>query len=148
MQLVLSSKPHLRRKARVSNFKLIISNEGREVRPFVLSLFPMSAKSAVKAIDYPSPDTLLQLDQYIVDALDFTGFPEKYGFKKLDQIFPNDPKYGKEDPLPHYLTADRRVRDWRKISRSNQLHVIDNPPCCATVRQHSSNRYLSRTAIG
>ena len=78
----------------------------------------MSAKSSVKAVDYPSPDTLLQLDPHIVDALDFTGFfPEKYGFEKLDRIFPKDPKYGKEDPPPHYLTAGRKIREWRKISR-------------------------------
>ena len=106
----------------------------------------MSAKSAVKAIDYPSPDTLLQLDQYIVDALDFTGFPEKYGFEKLDQIFPKDPKYGKEDPPPPYLTAGRRVRDWRKISRSNQLHAIDNPPR-PVVSRGSSRRATRRRGL-
>ena len=44
----------------------------------------MSAKSSVKAVDYPSPDTLLQLDPHVVDALDFTGFPEKYGFDPKD----------------------------------------------------------------
>ena len=88
----------------------------------------MSAKSSVKAVDYPSPDTLLQLDPHVVDALDFTGFPEKYGFKKLDGIFPKDPKYGKEDPPPHYLTAGRKIREWRKISRGNQRHAIENPP--------------------
>ena len=70
MLLVLHSKPHLRCGVRVSNFKLFVSNEGRDVSPLVLPLFSMSAKSAVKAVDYPSLDTILLLDPHIVDALD------------------------------------------------------------------------------
>ena len=46
MQLVLRSKPHLRRAVRISNFKLFVSNEGRDISPFVLTLF--SSKSAIK----------------------------------------------------------------------------------------------------
>ena len=71
----------------------------------------MSSKSTGKAVDYPSPDTLLQLETYQIDEMDFTGFPEEHGYAKLDQIIPKNPKYGKVDPPPHYLMSGKKVRE-------------------------------------
>ena len=69
----------------------------------------MNTKSAPKAIAYPCLDTILSLDDSFVDWLDFTGFPEKYGFAKLDQIIPKNARFGKENPPTQYLTSGKRV---------------------------------------
>ena len=69
----------------------------------------MSAKSSVKAVDYPSPDTLLQLDPHVVDALDFTGFPETYGFAKIGPDLPQGYQVWEGGPaaaLPHGRSKD------------------------------------------
>ena len=88
----------------------------------------MSSKLTTKAVDYLSTDTLLQLDPHHIEALDFTGFPERHRYAKLNQIIPKNPRYGKVDPPPHYLTSGKKVREWQKIGRSNHLHAIDNSP--------------------
>ena len=98
----------------------------------------MSAKYAPKAIAYPCPDTIFSVDNSCVDVLDFTGFPEKYGYAKLDQIIPKNVKYGKENPPNQYLTSGKRVQEWRRIGRSSQLHIIDNPPPAPVSRGSSS----------
>ena len=66
----------------VSKFKFVFSKElGSQPLFFVMLLKP-----STKATAYPSVDTILMLKRYHIDALDFTGFPKKYGYNKLDKI--------------------------------------------------------------
>ena len=80
----------------------------------------MSAKSAPKSIAYPCPDTILSVDDSCVDVLDFTSFPEKHTYSKLDQIIPKHVKYGKEDPPTQYFTSGKWVQEWRLFSGGDQ----------------------------
>ena len=75
----------------------------------------MLLESTGKAVNYPSPDTLLQLETYQIDAIDFTGFPEEHGYTKLNQSIPKNPKYGKEDPPPHYLTSGKQSENGERL---------------------------------
>ena len=36
--------------------------------------------------------------QTLLDGLDFRGFPQKYGFDLINNIYPKDVKFGKLDP--------------------------------------------------
>ena len=96
-----------------------------------------------RALSY-APDLLLSFKGPYLNTLDFTGYPEKHGFAIIDKLFPKNAKYGKLDPPPHYLTSGQRIRDWRKISRSNQQHIIDNPPRPNPVTRGSSLRGTRR----
>ena len=97
----------------------------------------MSNATTAKAIDYLEPDALKYFLQPKLDVLDFTGFPEKYGYAKLDEIIPKNGKYGKHDPPPHYLISGKKVREWRSISAGNQTHILDNPPALVVTRDTS-----------
>ena len=97
----------------------------------------MSAKSAPKAIAYPCPDTILCLDNSCFDGLDFTGFPEKHSYSKLDQIIPKHATHGKEDPPSQYRTSSKWVQEWRCFSRCDQRYIIDNPTAAPVTRGSS-----------
>ena len=93
-----------------------------------------------KAASYPM-DVLRFLTPDQLDRLSFLGFPERHGYNNLNLLFPQNARFGKLDPPASYLSSGARVREWRKISRGNQLHIIDqaeNPP--APVSRGSSRR--------
>ena len=48
-----------------------------------------------------------------LDSLDFSRFPKKYGFSKLDELFLKNVRFGKHNPPPSYLTTGADVRRWQ-----------------------------------
>ena len=46
----------------------------------------MSSKTSTNAMTYPSMDTIITLEQFHTNALDFFSFPKKYRYTKLDKI--------------------------------------------------------------
>ena len=79
-----------------------------------------------KAVNYP-PESLDSLSSDRLDRLSFFGYPELHGYDHIDLLFPKNERYGKLDPPLPYLSSGKRVRAWRKISRSDQKHVIGQP---------------------
>jgi len=97
----------------------------------------MDKDTVTKAVDYTDPAVFKYFTRPQIDALDFTGFPEKYGYAKLDELIPKNPKYGKNDPPSQYLSSGKKVREWRSISGGNQKHILDNPRPAAVTRDTS-----------
>lgn len=79
----------------------------------------------IKATSFDQFWRLKRIDPAILDTYDFTGFIDKFGSDKLDELFPKNPKYGQLDPAPSYLTSGKKIREWRVISKGNQRHIID-----------------------
>ena len=88
----------------------------------------MSKKAPIKASSYSRIGDLLNKDERSLDSLDFTDFAQKHGEDALDKLYPKNEKYGKLYPPPQYLINGAAVRRWRKISDSEQKHIIKNTP--------------------
>jgi hypothetical protein len=89
-------------------------------------------------------DVLRALAVDNLDNLCFVDFPARHGYAALDALYPKHAKYGKRDPPASELETGAAVRRWRRISSSEQFHIIDNPPAPAPVTRGSSRRASRR----
>ena len=90
-------------------------------------------------------DALRSLAPAQIDGLSFVGFVERYGIAALDDLIPKNERYGKLDPPASRLTTGKLVRQWRRLGRSDQLYILDNPP--APVSRGSSRRASRRRHV-
>ena len=51
-------------------------------------------------------DTLRSMTAEQRDLMNFVGFPERHGYDALNEFFPFNPRYGKEDP---------RIQSYRSV---------------------------------
>ena len=135
-------KPHLKRLVLAS--KKSVSAKISTLPPRPRSAVPpaiLDLDGIAQAVKYP-PESLDSLSPDQLDRLSFVGYPELHGYDHIDRLFPKNERYGKLDPPLSYLSSGKRVRAWRKISRSDQNHVIENAP--AAVSREASRRRTSR----
>ena len=74
--------------------------------------------------------------------MDFRGFPQEHGFDLIDKIYPKNVRFGKLNPTDEYLASGARIKEWRKIGKSDQQYKIDTAAEAAvvTVGQSSKRR--------
>ena len=78
------------------------------------------------------------------DLLNFVGFPERHGYDALNEFFPFNTKYGKEDPSDTQLSSGKDIRKWRNYSWSDQLHLLEQAKAGPTPAERAVSRCRSQ----
>ena len=78
------------------------------------------------AVDLPL-DALRSMTAEQLDLLNFVGFPQRHGCDAFNELFPFNPKYGKENPPDaHYLSG----RTFRSGGIAAEVVVLEERGAC------------------
>ena len=98
------------------------------------------------AVDLPL-DALRSMTAEQLDLLNFVGFPQRHGYDAFNELFPFNPKYGKENPPDAHLSSAKDIRKFRNRSRSDQLHLIERAKAGPTAAERAASSRRSRGAL-